>query len=264
LAKLLQYNENNLYLLFCGHEYSKNDCSSGKGKLPNSYRKGVVMDEILNQFQQRYQQLRAMRDAGQLNPQQFIAEVQKLRWQDSRQVWWGINTDGACLYYDGRQWMPAQSPQVARRLPTHAPEALPLPVQAPAQAPTARSGFSSLVEASPILAIVPSLLCGSVWFLYTFLGVFKGENIAGIDCITPLIVGGLPVLFWALKKPIDKLLMPFKPAIQSIPRPMRLGIALAVPILLGCGCSLLSTTGYSGLHVSSFVSVMTAAVLLRY
>lgn len=237
------------------------------------------MDEILNQFQQRYQQLRAMRNAGQLNPQQFIAEVQKLRWQDSRQVWWGINTDGACLYYDGRQWMPAQSSQVARGLPTHAPEALPLPVlapaqvwpprsplpfQAPPQPPTARSGCSSLVAASPILAIVPSLLCGSVWFLYTFLGVFRGENIAGIDFMTPLIVGGLPMLFWVFKKPIDRLLLPFKPAIQSFPRPSRMGIALAVPILLGCGCSLLSTTGYSGLHVSSFVSVMTAAVLLRY
>lgn len=138
------------------------------------------------------------------------------------------------------------------------------PAQAPNQARTAATGFSNLVKATPILAILPSILCGGLWFLYTFLGVFKSEGIGGVDCITPLIVGGLPVLFWALKKPLDKLLLPIKPLIQSFPKPLRLGVALAVPLLLGCGCSLLIPSGYLALNVSSFVSVMTAAVLLRF
>jgi len=240
------------------------------------------MDEILNQFQQRYQQLRAMRDAGRLSPQQFMAELQKLRWQDGSRVWWTINPEGVFLRYDGRQWIPVQPAQITPnppQVPAQAPAAPPLPVQVPAQpwpaasplpvqAPpkprTAKSGCSSLLAASPILAIVPSLLCGTLWFLYTLLGVFKSEGIGGIDCITPLIVGGLPVLFWVLRKPLDKLLLPLKPIIRAVPKPLRLGIALAVPIALGCGCSMLSPSGYWGLNLSSFISVMLAAVLLRF
>lgn len=222
------------------------------------------MDEIFNQFQQRYQQLRAMREAGQLNPHQFIAEVQKLRWQDSSRVWWTINTDGVFLYYDGRQWMPAQPPQVARVLPTHAPAAPPRLTSISPQSGTTTRRVSAMKTLGPALAIIPSIACGALWFLYTFLGVFKYEGIRGIDCITPLIIGGLPVLFWVLKKPIDKLLLPLKPVIQTVPKPLRLGFALAVPIVLGCGSSVVFSSGYLALNVSAFVSVMTAAVLLRF
>jgi len=229
------------------------------------------MDEILNQFQQRYQQLRAMRDAGQLSPQQFIAEVQKLRWQDSSRVWWAINTDGAFLRFDGRQWFPAQPPQitpmppqVARVPPAQAPAAPPRSTPMPPQSGASTRRVSAVKTLGPALAIIPSIACGALWFLYTLLGTFKGEGIGGIDCVTPLIIGGLPVLFWVLKKPIDKLLLPLKPIIQGVPKPLRLGIALAVPIVLACGCSTLSSSGYLALNVASFVSVMTAAVLLRF
>lgn len=222
------------------------------------------MDGILDQFQQRYQQLRAMRDAGQLSPQQFISELQKLRWQDGSRVWWAINSDGVFLRFDGRQWMPAQPPQIARVLPTHAPAAPPRLTPMPPQSGATTRRVSAVKTLGPALAIIPSIACGALWFLYTFLGTFKGEGIGGIDCVTPLIIGGLPVLFWVLKKPIDKLLLPFKSTIQSIPKPLRLGIALAVPIVLACGCSALSSSGYLALNVASFVSVMTAAVLLRF
>jgi hypothetical protein len=96
------------------------------------------------------------------------------------------------------------------------------------------------------------------------MGVFKSGSIWGIDFVTPLIVIGLPLLFWLFKKPIDKLLLPLKPTIQRVPKPLRLGIALAVPLLLSCGCSTLASSGYLALNVSTFVSVMTAAVLLRF
>jgi hypothetical protein len=115
------------------------------------------MDEIVNQFQQRYQQLRTMRDAGQLSPQQFITEVQKLRWQDSSSVvWWSINTEGVFLRFDGQKWIPAQPPQITPMPPAQAPAASSLPTQTPPKPRTAKSGCSSLVAASPILAIAPS------------------------------------------------------------------------------------------------------------
>jgi len=121
-----------------------------------------------------------------------------------------------------------------------------------------------LLAASPILALVPSAACGGLWFLYTFIGVFKSEGIRGVDWITPIILVGLPVFFWVYKKPIDQALMPLQPAITRFPRPLRLGVSLAVPFVLGCGCSLTSTSGYFALNVASFISIVTAAVLMRY
>jgi len=224
------------------------------------------MDEIFNQFQQRYQQLHAKREAGQVSQQQFMAEVQKLRWQDGSRVWWKINPEGDFLRFEGQQWVPAQPPQIIPNpppVPANAPAASPRPIQAPPKTSTTKSGFSSK-KFTPILAIVPSLVCGGAWFLYTFMGVFTSGSIWGIDCLTPLIVVGLPLLFWLFKKPLDKLFLPLKPGIQRVPKPLRLGIALAVPLLLSCGCSTLIPSGYLALNASSFVSVMTAAVLLRF
>jgi hypothetical protein len=220
------------------------------------------MDEIFNQFQQRYQQLRAMRETGRLSPQQFIAELQNLRWQDGSQFWWTIDPEGVSLRYDGQQWVPAQPPQITPN-PPPVPAASPRPVQAPPKPRTAKSG-RSLRTFAPILAVILSLVCGGLWFMYTFIGVYRSKNIWGVDWITPLIVGGLPLLFLVFRKPIDKLLKPLKPIIQRVPKLLRLGIALAVPLLLSCGCSTLASSGYLALNVSTFVSVMIAAVLLRF
>lgn len=242
------------------------------------------MDDYFRQFQQRYQQLRAMRDAGQLHPQQFMVEVQKLRWQDRQGIWWMIDPNGTLLRYDGQRWFPVQLPQASAPpgptpppmmpppvRPAPSPQSVPPPVPAPNIAPqvvvppqSAPQKRSFLQASSPILAIIPALLCGSLWFLYTFIGVFKYEGVEGIDFLTPLIVGGLPVLFWVLKKPLDQLLLPLRPIIQSMPRPLRMGICLAIPVFLGCGCSTFSPEGYLALSVSAFVSVITAALLLRY
>ena len=41
------------------------------------------------------------------------------------------------------------------------------------------------------------------------------------------------------------------------------GIVLAVPILLGCACASTSSYGYASLRLSSFASVLAAAVLTR-
>jgi hypothetical protein len=224
------------------------------------------MDGISNQFQQRYQQLCARREAGQLSPQQFMAEVQKLRWQDGSRVWWTINPQGDFLRFDGQKWIPAQPAQNSPNpppVPAYAPAASPIPIQAPPKPTTAKSS-RSMKKFTPILALIPSLVCGGLWFLYTFIGVFKSGSIWGIDCLTPLIVVGLPVLFLVLKKPLDKLLLPLKPSLQRVPKPLRMGIALAVPLLLSCGCSTLIPSGYLALNASSFVSVMTAGVLLRF
>ena len=252
-----------------------------------------VQDYVL-QNMRRYHDLRARSDAGQLSQQQFIVEIQKLRWQDSHKVWWTIDPAGALLRYDGQRWVadqpaacpPSPPPTVPVDVPVSTPAQMvsaglrPAPVTTSASVPTpakvlspspmpppgqeTTNGRSPLKLAAPVLVLIPSLLCGSLWFLYTFIGVFKYEGIRGIDCLTPLIVGGLPVLFWLLKKPLDRLLMPLKPVIQAVPKPLRLGVCLAIPVFLGCGCSMLSPSGYLALSVSALVSVVTAGLLMRY
>ncbi len=104
-----------------------------------------------------------------------------------------------------------------------------------------------------------------VWFFYTFLGLFKYEGLRGVDWVTPLIVGGLPVAFWLFKKPLDDLLLPLKPVIVAIPWVVRLGIVLAVPIFMGWVLNaIIFNSGYLGLQMSAFISVVTAGVLMRY
>lgn len=145
------------------------------------------------------------------------------------------------------------------------------PSAAPSASPSAARRVSNAnpnhwrarMVATPFLTLVPAAACGGLWFLYTFLGAFKGEGLVGIDFITPLLVVGIPGLLWAFHKPLDRLLRPLNPLYRAIPRPLRLGIALAVPIALSCCFSTVSTYGYGALRWSTFLSLMTVAIMTR-
>jgi hypothetical protein len=218
------------------------------------------MDDLFRQYYERYQQLHYQLERGGLTPQQFKAEVAKLRWQDNFGVWWALDeSNGALLRYDGAQWLPFQNPTAPPPPPVG--NAMPPP---PGAAGARPGGLRGMLIATPILALVPSIACGTLWFLYTFIGVFKNEGLAGLDFGTPIIIIGLPLLFWILKKPLDQLLLPLKPFLLGIPRPARLGISLAVPLVLSCGCSLTYPSGYLAMNVASFISIITAAVIMRY
>lgn len=218
------------------------------------------MDEQVTAFLQRFEQLRALRDCGQLHPQQFETEVQKLHWQDASGAWYMIDPDGRVLRHDGQRWQPFA--------PAPPPTSAPPPASAPGfeLPPGAVTRMQNLVPRAllPILPLIPSLLCGGLWFLYTFIGMFKSEGLGGVDWITPAFVVGLPLLFWLFKKPLDRLLLPLKSPLQAIPKALRLGIALALPVFLGVACTSFSTIGYGGLRISALISVLAAAVLLRY
>jgi len=229
------------------------------------------MDDIFKENYERFLRLRKMQNAGKISPKQYRGELAKLKWTDVSGNWWTIDPNrGTFLQHDGSRWVPAKPPSIpaqpAQQIVSQQPAPVPRPALNPAgSAPDpARSRLRTLLAASPILALVPSAACGGLWFLYTFIGVFKSEGIRGVDWITPIILVGLPVFFWVYKKPIDQALMPLQPAITRFPRPLRLGVSLAVPFVLGCGCSLTSTSGYFALNVASFISIVTAAVLMRY
>jgi hypothetical protein len=135
-------------------------------------------------------------------------------------------------------------------------------IQDLAPQPTAKKP-AGVLKAAPILALIPSFVCGGLWFLYTFIGLFKREGLSGVDFCTPAIIIIVPALFWLFGKQLDRLLAPLHPILGAIPKPLRYGIVLGVPILLGCGCSLLSQRGYFLLQLSTLISVLVAGILMR-
>ena len=133
-------------------------------------------------LKKRYKQLRSQYDRGEITPDQFLAEVQQLRTQDSTGAWWAINSqDGSFLRYDGSSWVPAKPPKIPRaRASSKSSFKLPeLP--------------SNLRPLLPFAGLILSTSCGVLWTLYTLLRVGQGE---AADCITPFILGGLPISLW--------------------------------------------------------------------
>jgi hypothetical protein len=230
----------------------------------------------LDQMLETYRQVTAEYQAGRMAPEQYTAVLASLQGFDSAGHWWACQPGGTFLIYDGANWAPAWppgitppaqaappvQPRVQQAAATQAPVAG-QPIQVPESLQSATNKYRGMVAASPILAVVPALACGGLWFLYTLLR-YNEEGSAGVDWITPVIVGGIPLLAWIFKKQIDAGLQPLRPKIVAIPQPLRFGIVLGIPLILGCVCSSTATYGYLGLNVSSFVSVVTATILMRY
>jgi hypothetical protein len=200
-------------------------------------------------LKKRYKQLRSQYDRGEITPDQFLAEVQQLRTQDSTGTWWTINSqDGSFLRYDGSQWVPAKPPKIPR------------------ERASSKSSFklpdlpSSLRPLLPFAGLILSTSCGVLWTLYTFLRVGQGE---AADCMTPFILGGLPIALWIFRKPIGVLLRPLEPIRSTIPRPVLLGAAFAVPVVLGVLLSSLTYSGYGAMRLSAIISILAAYVLTR-
>lgn len=248
----------------------------------------ISLDKML----QTYRHLTAEFQAGRMTQAQYAAALKGLQGIDKAGRWWGVQPGGKFWMNDGTRWAPAVPPGLAGPAALAGPAVRavsagpvkPQPaapavqpgaqgaaqssagpgIQVPRQAQAAANKASALLKATPILAVVPSVVCGGLWFLYTFLGLFKSEGIVGVDWLTPLIIGAIPVLLWIFKKQVDQFLLPLRPMVISLAKPLRLGIVLAVPVLLGCMCSSVIPAGYLSLNVSSMLSVVTATILMRY
>ncbi len=243
---------------------------------------------------EEYQCIQADFAAGRISLEQKTAALTSLRGLDLQGRLWSCNASGYFMVYDGAQWVPAQPPEMpAYGAPPARPPVTPdagrsqsgYPVM-PAQPSGALSGypppgagfrgFSSGGKApadplqtwlrfasTPVLALLPGALCGGVWFLYTFLGLFKNEGIRGVDWLTPIILAGLPALLWAIARPLDHLMSPLQPLRRAIPKPMRLGIAVAIPLVISCGLTTLFSKGYGALHCTSVIGILTSFFLFR-
>ena len=81
--------------------------------------------------------------------------------------------------------------------------------------------------------------------------------------MTPFILGGLPIGLWIFRKPIGVLLRPLEPIRRTIPRPVLLGAAFAVPVVLGVLFSSVTSYGYGAMRLSAIISILAAYVLSR-
>lgn len=225
------------------------------------------------EFRFRYLSLRDQMRAGKLPRDAFVHQVNQLTAVDRTGMAWRVSYDGEhLLKFSGGQWYVDDSSLAvaagAGTNPAHWPAAQ--------QIGAAGSGFAQAgqrlmmdprvkarLNAKPLLAFIPSALVGALWFLYTFIGVFKNEGWKGVDFITPLIMLLVPILFWVLYKPIGYLLAPLRPLVRKIPKPMRYGILLAVPFVLGLVLSKQSNRGYEALRSSVLLSSIIAGFFGR-
>ncbi|MAT45308.1 MAG: hypothetical protein CL609_23510 [Anaerolineaceae bacterium] len=222
----------------------------------------------LTQMMQAYRQITSDFNARRMDKAAYSAALTRLKAVDTENRWWSCTPEGGFVWYDGSRWVPGQPP-IASALDgnSSASSAKAVPTAADGSQTNARKTNSSLkvwrkIVSTPILAILPGIVIGGIWFLYTLLRLIIGGT-GGVDLLTPVILIGVPLLLWLLREPLDKLLMPLQKLQGSFPYPLRLGIALAVPMLFGCGCSAISASGYTAMHFTALISTLFGYFLLH-
>ncbi len=205
----------------------------------------------LNQMMQTYQLITSDFNEQRIDKAAYSAALVRLKAMDAENRWWACTSEGGFAWYDGKSWVPGLPPG-------YLPAANPKP---PLKEKSASKGWRKIAS-TPILAILPGAVVGSLWFFYTFLQlIFGGQG--GVDFLTPTILTGVPLLLWLLRKPLDKLLHPLQKLSRSFPFALRLGLVLVLPMMLGCGCSMISTTGYSAIHFTALISTLFGYFLLH-
>ncbi len=224
----------------------------------------------INQMLQAHRQLTADFQANRIDQASYTAALTCLKALDAEKRWWSCTPEGTFVWYDGSRWIPGHPPVSPAQpvVPARPPVG---PAQPGRAAPAAAGGSHAAaprlkgwrkLASTPILAILPGAVVGGIWFLYTLLQLILG-GMEGVDFLTPAILTIVPLLLWLLRKPLDSLLRPLQKFQASFPFALRLGIALAVPMLTGCGCSLISTTGFSAVHFTALISTLFGYLLLH-
>ena len=211
----------------------------------------------LNQMMQAYQQLTNDFNTRKIDKTTYSAALVRLRAIDEEKRWWSCTPEGGFVWYDGTRWLPGQPPMVS---PPKGNPSQPS-IQVAPQTNSPSKGWRKLTT-TPFLAILPGAVVGGLWFLFTLMRLILGGT-GGVDILTPVILSGVPLLLWLLRKPLDKLLLPLQKFHKSFPYAIRLGMALTVPMLLGCGCSIIITSGYTAMHFTALISTLFGYFLLR-
>jgi drug/metabolite transporter (DMT)-like permease len=109
-----------------------------------------------------------------------------------------------------------------------------------------------------ILGLIVPLATAFLWLLYSFLA--RGE---ARDLLTPLIIGGVPLIFIYFRRPIDQLLLPLQPILRPIPKVLRFILSLALPVVLAYVLAARTYSGYGVPRLVSLISLVGGYVLIR-
>lgn len=234
----------------------------------------------LSQLYQGYMQLRQQLEKHTISYQQFIDGVRGLQAQDSEGRWWTINPEtGRYLTYTAAGWVEATptsgqgivgptSAEPSRAQPQAVTPTTSQPVssgtlttspavsRATAPSSTGRRGGCL---ASPLITLVLSVGAALVWFAYTSLS----PSSESFDFLTPMLIAGTPLALRFLQKPLDKLLGPLYRILNALPRPLLVGAAFAVPLVMGGILTRSYGSGYQALRRSTVLSVLCSYLLTR-
>lgn len=207
----------------------------------------------LSQLHQRYEELYAQHQRGQLTYDQFIESAHQLQAQDAVGNWWTIDpVSGSYSTYKDGQWMTAQPPQQPGERPRQ------VDLSTSAEIPRPLRGAMRYLS-SPLAVGLMSFGAAGFWYIYTSLS----PSSEGSDLLTPLTIGGLPLLLRFFQGPMDRLLAPLFQLTNRVPRTMRTGAAFGLPMVLGLFFSVMGRGGYSGLQMSVVLSVLGSYALTR-
>jgi fatty acid desaturase len=196
----------------------------------------------LEQMRRQYTRLRDQYQAGRLSSQQFRAEVDRLRVQDERGYWWTVDADrGGLLFYNGREWMPASRSRSLRER------------GAGSQMPARR-------RRAVLLAVLLPLATAGVWFVWSALHLRSEGN---LDCLTPLIMAGVPIALLFYEKPLERFLAPLQSYRDRLAKPVRMGMAFALPIVVSLLFTSTSYSGFGAIRISLIVSMLGVFALLH-
>jgi hypothetical protein len=203
-----------------------------------------VSAQDLEWLQQRYRYLRQQYRAGRLTEAQFDQQVEALRVQDAGGAWWAVDPhSGTLLTHDGARWVPAPAPG-GRVSP----------------GPARRGARSGRPRRAALLAFGMPLLMAAIWFVW---GALHPVLEQGIDCLTPLLMAGLPIGLLLFQRQLDPYLLPLQPFLKRFPRPLRGGMVFALPVVLGLLFSSTASAGFGALRLTLIASILGAHLLLH-
>jgi len=217
----------------------------------------------LQQLYNEYGRLRARLQSRHLSNDQFVAAVRQLQAQDQAGNWWTIDPQTSqYLTYTSGEWVvatPSAQQPVAQQQPAQpTPQVIQATQAQRSPQPQRTAARKPGCLASPVVTLLLSVGTALIWFAYSSLS----PSSEGTDLLTPLVIAGMPLAMRLLQKPLDKLLAPIYKILNALPRPLLVGAALAVPVVIAVLFTR-ANGGYQGIRRSAFISVLFGYVLTR-
>ncbi len=175
---------------------------------------------------QQFAQLRQQRDLGQLPDAQFRQLASQLTVTDPQGAYWQLDPDsGQWMTFNGSAWVAAgQAPQPVFQQPQPGYQRPAYPQVPYPQAAQQKSSWGQIM--GDVISVAGSAAMAAAWYWYSGMADTAPDK---RTCIAMLVV---PVLFIALRKPIDALLRPLEPFRSKIPPMVLAGCGVAIPFLV--------------------------------